>query len=222
MKEKAWLACTDPRKMLAHLGGAPSDRKLRLFSCACCRRAWGFAKDRRLEPLLLLFEGLADGTVRDRRRGPARERCYKITQADVGDSQHCLAWEMWGGMRSSFIREDNDLGESAAAAFGYGAGRGPEFYPAKAAERTEQARLVREIFGNPFRPVAFEPAWRTDTVLALARQMYESREFGAAPILADALQDAGCPHTELLDHLRALDGVHSRGCWALDLVLGNE
>ncbi|MBM3979141.1 MAG: hypothetical protein FJ304_02435 [Planctomycetes bacterium] len=81
---------------------------------------------------------------------------------------------------------------------------------------------MRDIFGNPFRPVAFDPAWRTDTALTLARQMYDTREFSAAPILADALQDAGCDCDELLNHLRETSATHVRGCWALDLVLGKE
>ena len=81
------------------------------------------------------------------------------------------------------------------------------------------ARL-RDIFGNPFRPVAFSPAWRTDTALTLARTMYESREFSAMPILADALQDAGCDNTDILDHCRNPKQVHVRGCWVVDLVLG--
>ena len=89
------------------------------------------------------------------------------------------------------------------------------------AERKAQCDLVRDIFGNPFRPVAFSPAWRTDTTLALARQVYEPRDFGAMPILADALQDAGCDNADILNHCRA-EGVHVRGCWVVDLVLGKE
>jgi hypothetical protein len=85
-----------------------------------------------------------------------------------------------------------------------------------------QTKLVRDIFGNPFRPVAFAPAWRTDTVLALAKQMYASREFGAMPILADALQDAGCDNPDVLDHCRDTAATHVRGCWVVDLVLGKE
>jgi hypothetical protein len=81
--------------------------------------------------------------------------------------------------------------------------------------------IVREIFGNPFRPVKFDAAWRTDTAVALAEQMYESRDFGAMPILADALQDAGCEDEQLLGHCRG-PGPHVRGCWVVDLVLGKE
>ena len=66
----------------------------------------------------------------------------------------------------------------------------------------------------------FSPAWRTDTALALARQMYESRDFSAMPILADALQDAGCDNDDILNHCRDANGPHVRGCWVVDLVLG--
>ena len=92
---------------------------------------------------------------------------------------------------------------------------------ARATESAAQAALLRDIFGNPFRPVAFSPAWRTDTAVALAQQMYDAREFGAMPILADALQNAGCDNDEVLTHCRE-GGPHVRGCWVVDLVLGKE
>ncbi|MBN9120177.1 MAG: hypothetical protein J0I06_13610 [Planctomycetes bacterium] len=82
--------------------------------------------------------------------------------------------------------------------------------------------LLRDIFGNPFRPVAFSREWRTDTVLTLARQMYASRDFSGMPILADALQDAGCDEPAILNHCRDPGQTHVRGCWAADLVLGKE
>jgi hypothetical protein len=66
------------------------------------------------------------------------------------------------------------------------------------------------------------PSWRTDTAVTLARQMYESRDFSAMPILADALQDAGCDDEHTLNHCRDADAVHVRGCWVVDLVLGKE
>ena len=84
-----------------------------------------------------------------------------------------------------------------------------------------QSHRLRDVVGNPFRPVAFAPEWLTSDVLALARQMYESRDFGAMPILADALQDAGCDNTDVLNHCRG-DGPHVRGCWVVDLVLGKS
>lgn len=86
------------------------------------------------------------------------------------------------------------------------------------AEKHAHAELVREIFGNPFRPVHFDPSWRTSGVLAPARGIYEWRDFAALPALADALEHAGCASGELLGHLRS-PGPHVLGCWALDLVL---
>ncbi len=84
------------------------------------------------------------------------------------------------------------------------------------------ADVANEVFGNPAEPVAFSPDWRTSTAIALARTMYESREFSAMPILADALQDAGCDNDDILTHCRDVTLVHARGCWVVDLVLGKE
>jgi hypothetical protein len=82
--------------------------------------------------------------------------------------------------------------------------------------------LTREVYGNPLRAVAFDPAWRTDTAVTLAKHVYDRREFSALPILADALQDAGCENEDVLLHLRDAKQVHVRGCWVLDLVLNCE
>ncbi len=84
-----------------------------------------------------------------------------------------------------------------------------------------QAKIINDIFGNPFRPVAFDPSWRTTTAVGLARQVYEARDFAAMPILADALEDAGCADADVLAHCRG-DGPHVRGCWVVDLVLGKS
>jgi hypothetical protein len=87
--------------------------------------------------------------------------------------------------------------------------------------RPEQGKIIRDVIGNPFRPITFSPSWRTDTAVSLARMMYESRDFSAMPILADALQDTGCDSAEILDHCRG-PGPHVRGCWVVDLLLGGE
>ncbi|MBP3956904.1 hypothetical protein J8F10_16655 [Gemmata sp. G18] len=84
--------------------------------------------------------------------------------------------------------------------------------------RAHQPPVLCEIFGNTFRPTAFSPSWRTSTAFALASQMYESRNFSAMPILADALQDAGCDSADVLEHCRS-PGPHVRGCWVVDLIL---
>jgi hypothetical protein len=110
----------------------------------------------------------------------------------------------------------------------------PEHWPEWVLGRVESSRaekdrvraallaLVREVFGNPFRPVLFEAGWRSDTAVSLSRGMYESGDFSAMPILGDALQDAGCDDPEVLEHCRDPEGVHVRGCWVVDLVLGKE
>ncbi|AMV28399.1 hypothetical protein VT84_28605 [Gemmata sp. SH-PL17] len=95
----------------------------------------------------------------------------------------------------------------------------PEFVSALRTEQTNQVSLIRDIFGNPFRPVIFSPSWRTSDAIALASQMYESRDFNAMPILADALQDAGCDNADILNHCRDTSLTHVRGCWVVDLVL---
>jgi hypothetical protein len=92
---------------------------------------------------------------------------------------------------------------------------------ARAGERAVQAALLRDIVGNPFHPVAADPRWVTSTVRGLAEGIYVERAFGRLPILADALDDAGCDSADILTHCRG-DGPHVRGCWVVDLILGNE
>lgn len=84
-----------------------------------------------------------------------------------------------------------------------------------------QLAFFRDVFENPYRPGWVDDEWRTSTVLTLARQMYESRDFTPMPILADALQDAGCDEEDILTHCRG-EGPHVRGCWVVDLVVGEE
>ena len=89
------------------------------------------------------------------------------------------------------------------------------------AESAVHCDIIRDIFGNPFRPIVFSPEWRTETALALTRQMHDSRNFAAMPILADALQDAGCDRDDILNHCRGL-GPHVRGCWVVELILSKD
>ncbi|HUR54688.1 MAG TPA: hypothetical protein VMZ71_11190 [Gemmataceae bacterium] len=87
--------------------------------------------------------------------------------------------------------------------------------------RPRHFRLLHDIFGPlPFRDVSIDPAWRTSAVTALARGIYAEKAFDRMPILADALQDAGCDNEELLAHCREPDREHVRGCWVVDLILG--
>jgi len=82
------------------------------------------------------------------------------------------------------------------------------------------ADLVRDIFGNPFRPINLDSSWLTSDVLSLARGIYDERAFDRMSILADALQDAGCTNEDILSHCRDANQIHVRGCWVVDLLLG--
>jgi hypothetical protein len=81
--------------------------------------------------------------------------------------------------------------------------------------------LLRDIFGNPFRPLTFSPVWKTSAALSLAATIYDERTFDHLPILADALEDAGCNDAAILSHCRR-PGPHARGCWVVDVVLGKS
>jgi hypothetical protein len=102
---------------------------------------------------------------------------------------------------------------------------------ATGAEKPIQVALIRCIFGNPFRPVGVDPAWlawNPGTIVKLAQAAYEERELPSGyldrtrlAVLADALEEAGCTNTDVLDHCRQ-PGDHARGCWVLDLLLGKR
>lgn len=87
--------------------------------------------------------------------------------------------------------------------------------------RADLCRILREVVANPFRRPEVAPEWRTETAVLLARQMLGANDFGAMPILADALQDAGCDCDDILNHCRDAAQVHLRGCWVLELLLSS-
>jgi len=226
MTEAEWLASADVDPMFIALGSSASPRKLRLFAVACCRRqpkprrtgAWG-------EQAEDTAEWFCDGaaTPNDMRR--AQHDVERHLYLEAGEPVY----------EAGFWACSEDIGSCARRAAFYAAnivgGTVLDEPPAAFVDRYEavrkverqfQCELLRDIFGNPFRPVAFDPAWRTDTAVILAKQVYERREFSALPILADALQDAGCENEDVLLHLRDAKRVHVRGCWVLDLVLNRE
>jgi hypothetical protein len=90
-------------------------------------------------------------------------------------------------------------------------------------ERPRQCMLLRDLFGSPFRPrPVLSPSWlswKDGAVVKLARGMYAERSFDRLPVLADALEEAGCTEHSLLAHCRS-EGEHVRGCWVVDLLLG--
>jgi hypothetical protein len=83
----------------------------------------------------------------------------------------------------------------------------------------DQAALLHDIHGNPFRPTEVDTLWLTSNVLDLSRTIYDERAFDRLPIVADALMDAGCTDEAILSHCRS-PGPHVRGCWVVDILLG--
>ena len=209
MTEAEWLACDDSVRMLDPVripdvvGSAPSGRRFRLFAVACGRLWGGNLSDGRLYTALDVAELFADGVV-------------PLTDLHA---THAVVRGVSLSYRSCHIVEAAVLPELCdVAAYVTARCLGSGGYVRTSSRKA--AALLRDVFGNPFRPVAFAPEWRTDTAVALARTMYESRDFGAMPILADALQDAGCDSDEILTHCRDPKHTHVRGCWVTDLVLG--
>jgi hypothetical protein len=207
--------------MLNFLRGRGSERKLLLFAVACCRRAWQAlqAGDERACPVVEIAERYADGrpgglselwaALSARRKGrPGRPR-----------RESREAMEAVGGL---------GIDPAWPAAVHVSAGAQALVSPdGVGAEQRAQAALLRDIFGNPFRPSAIEPAWRTPDVLRLAEAAYEERSLPSGhldntnlAVLADALEEIGSPGP-LLEHLRS-PGPHVRGCHAVDAVLGKE
>ena len=87
-------------------------------------------------------------------------------------------------------------------------------------EWERQATILRDLFGPlPFRSVSLRCS--SLTARSLAESIYDDRAFDRLPILADALEDAGCTNRDILDHCRQ-PGEHVRGCWVVDLVLGKK
>ena len=223
MTETGWKTCEDPAAMLAHVCGVLSERKLRLFSCACCHRAWGAVTDERLGQALDALERYADGNATEKQRIEAGRRSEAVRREfydAVGKEEEvCVACELSFAAAKTMRRVARDCGQRAASAFAW-ADVG-KFADLQREERGAQASLLRDIVGDPFCPVPFPSAWRTEAAVGLARRMYEARDFGAMPILADALEEAGCDDALLLEHCRG-PGPHVRGCWVVDQVLGRE
>jgi hypothetical protein len=216
MTEAEWLAATDPREMLLFMHGRTRDRKACLFACACCRRFWQAAQPA-AQSAIELGEWYADKprtfdavTRRKFREGLSLRDGIELTTATAEERISVAAANTLrkGGAALASIWAEMSLGDDPDS-------------PERNNEVAAQVLLARDIFGNPFRSVAFDTDWRTSTAVSLAKQMYASREFSLMPILSDALQDAGCDNADILDHCRS-DGPHVRGCWVVDHLLEKQ
>jgi hypothetical protein len=238
MTEAEWNTCADPRLLLDFLQDRASDRKLRLFLCACCHRL-GHLLDVRGRAAVTVAEDYADGRAADGELEVAYEGMYQALDPAfsawiargyraAGAARYwatCLAYSVTVSVVSAGAAEHAAY---AVSADGMPADTALEMVPgydgpAGRAEGAAQCRLLRDLFA-PFAAPRVEPAWLAGcggAVPGLARGIYEERAFERMPILADALEEAGCDHEGLLAHCRSGEG-HVRGCWALDLLLGQS
>jgi len=228
MTEAEWLTCDNPTRMKVVLRGRASERKLRLLGCGCCRVVWDRITDDRNRRAVGVVERYADGiasrasmAVAERESSAASG--FAFGSAGTTPARHrsrragCTSWavhlltyippgsEQVVGVLEYLIDALEWLKKAEQGSV--------------RATRAGQANLVRCVFGNPFRPVTAELSWFTAPVVSLARSMYESRDFTAMPVLADALEEAGCDNADILSHCRG-PGPHVRGCWVVDLALG--
>ena len=211
MTEADWLTCTSPASLLDFLGEKTSDRKRRLFGCACCRRVWPLLLDERSRKAVELAERLADGQSSDEERLAAFEEAEDATNAVRGQGQRVYCAAVAAGEVVEDEVCDRYCGWYSTS---IAAANSKE-------EECHQAGLVHDIFGNPFRPASVNPSWLTwndGTVVKIAQGIYDDRAFDRLPILADALEEAGCHDADILGHCRQ-PGNHIRGCWVVDLAL---
>ena len=191
MIEAEWLACEHPGPMLQFLQTRASERKLRLFADACYKRLCHISVDGSMQMAVEL----------------------ELAREDARGYASVVA--RWGARlaRKAAWLERQGQGDAKQAAD-----------TAQAGERRGQAADLRGIFGNPFRRVTLDPAWlhwNGSTVRKMAEAIYDDRAFDRLPILADALEEAGCTDHAVLDHCRQ-PGEHARGCWVIDLLLAND
>ena len=224
MTETEWLTCTDPHRLLYGGCAGLTPRRLCLVAAAFARCAARLVPPERMTPALGRLEGMdePDGTPTE--HGGAvlaitavsrllAEAATRLARADY--SHQCTP-------DPSLVTAVSDVGVLARIAnAAVRAGQGRPVKAARVRERQQQRRLLREVAGNPFRPVAFDRSWLSSTVVALATGIHQDRAFDRLPILADALEDAGCDNAEVLDHCRG-SGPHVRGCHVLDLILGKS
>jgi hypothetical protein len=237
VNEEQWLSATTPSDGLDYLCSdghyrrtglslnrrKAGRRKLRLFLCACARHVWELVPVGPCREAVELGERLCEGE-------DVAKRIAALPNGwlDSGPLSHRHAAYAATACVETNIRWAASVGaQSAARAAGWAleeaeGGEKMHTYDRGIAEEEQaQAALLSDVFGNPFRPAGLVPAWRTGEAVALARGMYESRDFSALPILADALQDARCEDEQLLGHCRD-PGPHVRGCWVVDLILSKD
>jgi hypothetical protein len=217
MTEEKWLAATNPLPLLMHvkrqgpgLRSPRGRRKFRLFACACVERVRAAIGSGPLAAAVAAAERFASGEIDYMEVADAWQAIKWPEPQAYPQSLYTNLWRVchgntWVAVKVWRWTSQPDLDQFR--------GNTPKD------EKLYQTALVRDIFGNPFRPVAFDPRWRSAAVVGLAEAVYADREFDRLPVLADALEEAGCDHADVLAHCRG-GGPHARGCWVVDGILG--
>jgi hypothetical protein len=236
MTEAEWLACDDPKPMLEFLRGKASDRRLLLFLCACGRRLDDLLTDRRSRQCTEVVERFVDANATKEELRAALMASEAVLDGFSGAVDmdplpiaatvaHDTAYFADGGEIEIGVVAGlcRSASEAAATVFTNASpdATQSDWIEARRAEEAEQARLLRDIFGDPFRPVTFDPTWLSPDVLGLARTIYDERAFDRMLLLAVALEESGCHEPNLLNHCRQ-PGEHVRGCWVVDALLGKD
>jgi hypothetical protein len=213
-------------------GGHVSERRLRLFVCACVRRLLDLDAAPECRRAVAVAERFAEGLASEQELraadlamvSAARPEALPPAVPDTPDSYQSLA--CFCARNATHPRASEAARSTAYLALPFGP-PGPRPDIRRDAVRQRAAVVVeslREVVGNPFRRPKVQPAWLTAneaTALRLARGIWEEQDFDRLPILGDALEDAGCGSAAILEHCRR-QGGHVRGCWVLDLLLGND
>jgi hypothetical protein len=216
-------------------------RLVRLVACGCCRLVWERFSDPLAQSAVEVAEAVADRQIHVNALKATREALSDaFGQISPWDSQHVgvsLAREAVA-QRTRVLESALRIGAETINSLARLRLRlppiGPPYQDQIGREKWHATRaeanvavleVIRDIFGNPFQPSPKIServlAWGDGVVPALARGIYEDRAFDRLPILADALQDAGCDNEAILAHLHS-PGPHVRGCWAVDLILGKS
>jgi hypothetical protein len=216
MTEAEWLTCNTTEELLYFVQDEDSytARKYRLLFVACCQRVVSFMRDKRSRRAVEMVEKFADEAV--------SEAAYNVAMQEARNAIRRRRIPKTAAYNAALAAaSDVDSLHEAVCSAAYAmelASKSPQGFMR---EQTMQCSLIRDIFGNPFRHLALNPAWLTSTVVSLAQGIYSEKAFDRMPILGDALQDAGCDNEDILNHCRG-ESVHVRGCFVVDLLLGKE
>jgi hypothetical protein len=249
LTEEQWLHAEEPNSLLSYLEQhqvitrVPGGRRLlALFACACCRLVWDRIEDEASRRAVEVSERAAEGQASRQELRAAEEEAEAVWK---GTQQHFYrvaresptGAERWRtGAASSLaqaacmaaarrfsVMSAESAAMTTATAVLWLAGAEEAGGKAMHALMARQARLVRCLFANPFRPLPdIDPAWLSwddGAVRKLAASILAERRFGDLPVLADALEEAGCADEAILRHCRD-GGEHALGCWVLDRLLG--